>query len=67
MTINQLVEKHVAEELGAARLEIVKLKAINAAQGAEIARLKEHLAMATAKEPELPLEKPEGVSNGARH
>lgn len=67
MTINQLIEKQIAEELGNARLEILKLKAINSAQGAEITRLREHLAMATAKEPELPLDKPEGVHNGATH
>lgn len=67
MTINQLVEKQIAEELGAARLEIAKLKAVNAAQSAEIARLREHLAMATAKEPELPLTQPEGLQNGATH
>lgn len=67
MTLNQLVEKHIAEELGTARLEIVKLRAMNAAQAAEIKRLREQIAGAVAVEPELPLDKPEGVHNGAHH
>ena len=42
MNVSQLVERQIAEELGSARLEIAKLKAINAVQAAEIARLKEN-------------------------
>lgn len=67
MTINEIVEKQIREELGAARLESIKQRAMIAAQAGEIARLKEQLALATEKGPELPLMRSDGVANGAHH
>lgn len=70
MTINEIVEKCIREELGAKTLEIIKLRAINSGQAAEIQRLLAELRMATEKGPELPLMKPaktEGATNGAKH
>lgn len=69
MTLNQAVEKAVQDELGANRVEMIKLRAIMASQGAEIARLKAEIAKLKETEPELPLAaaKHEGTTNGAHH
>lgn len=69
MTLNQAVEKAVQDEIGANRVELIKLRAIMASQGAEIARLKAEIAKLKETEPELPLSaaKHEGATNGAHH
>lgn len=69
MTISQAVEKAVQDELGANRVEIIKLRAVIASHRAEITRLGEELEKMKSGAPELPLAPamPKGAANGAHH
>ena len=72
MTVNDLVEQSVSDELGRLHVEMIKARAIIKAQGelvaklkAEVAALKDQLsaAMEAANQPELPMVN----VNGAAH